>query len=272
MSTRTAYKWIGRFREGGEASLQDRSSRPGRCPHKTSERSTRRILRLRRQRLVAWEIAARTQIPRSTVSRLLRTHGLGLLKSLETKEPVQRYEKSRPGELVHLDIKKLARFKRPGHRIHGDRKKNSKGAGWECAHVAIDDYTRLAYVEVLPDEKKETVADFLSRAHHFYREQGIVIERILTDRGSGYRSHHFRDRCAELGTRHSMTRPYRPQTNGKAERFIQTLSRKWAFARSYRSSKARTKALPRWIDYYNRKRPHQALGGLAPCQRLPGLL
>ncbi len=168
VSQRTVFKWLRRFRDGGKAALLDRSSPPTGCPHQTSMRKTGRILRLRGKRLTAWEIAAKTKLPRSTVSRVLSRHGLGQLKNLDPKEPTRRYEKKRPGQLLHLDIKKLGRFDRPGHRVHGDRKRKSKGAGWECAHVAVDDCTRLAYAEVLPNEKKETVADFLTRAKRFY--------------------------------------------------------------------------------------------------------
>jgi transposase InsO family protein len=268
VSERTAYKWLRRFEDEGASGLFDRSSRPRDCPHRTPQRKEKRILRLRGRRLVAWQIAQQTGVPRSTVSRVLERHGLGRLENLEPKPTVRRYERSRPGELVHLDVKKLGRFQRPGHRVHGDRRRNSSGAGWECVHVAVDDYTRLAYVEVLPNERKETVTGFLTRTQLFFQEQGIQIERVLTDNGSGYRSRLFRDRCREIGAEHKKTKPYRPQTNGKAERFIQTLCRGWAYAKSYRSSKTRANALPNWLQHYNHKRPHQALGGIAPCQRL----
>jgi transposase InsO family protein len=268
VSERTGHKWLRRFRDGGEAALRDRSSRPKRCPHETSAKRGERILQLRRGRLAAWEIAARLRMPRSTVSRILHRQGLGRLSALEPKEPVRRYEKSRPGEMVHIDIKKLARFRRPGHRVHGDRTRNSPRAGWEHAHVAVDAYSRFSYAEVLPDEKKETVSDFLSRVHDAFRRQGIRIERILTDRGPGYSSKLFSTRCKDLGVRHSRTRPYRPQTNGKAERFIQTLTRKWAYGRTYQSSAHRARALPKWIDHYNQRRPHHAIGLATPAERL----
>jgi transposase InsO family protein len=268
VSQRTGFKWLGRFRDGGEAALADRSSRPGSCPHQTPKQKAARILRLRKKRLAAWQIAAKTKLARSTVSRVLKRHGLGQLKNLDPKEPIRRYEKKRPGQLLHLDIKKLGRFNRPGHRVHGDRKKKSRGAGWECAHVAVDDCTRLAYAEVLPNEKKETVADFLTRAKRFYLAHGIRVERLLTDNGPGYCSKHFKKRCKSLGVKHSRTRPYRPQTNGKAERFIQTLSRQWAYGKTYRSSNSRAKALPRWISFYNLERPHHGIGGVSPCNKL----
>ena len=266
VSQRTGFKWLRRFREGGEAALADRSSRPERCPHQTPERATTQILHLRAKRLPAWEIAAKIRLARSTVSRVLKRHGLGQLKNLDPREPVRRYEKKRPGELLHLDIKKLGRFDRPGHRVHGDRKRKSKGVGWECAHVAVGDCTRLAYAEVLPNEKKETVADFLTRAKRFYLAHGIRIERLLTDNGPGYCSKHFQKRCKRLGVKHSRTRPYRPQTNGKAERFIQTLSREWACGKTYRSSNSRAKALPKWITSYNLERPHHGIGGVSLSQ------
>ena len=269
VSERTAYRWLRRYREDGAEGLRDRSSRPHRSPGRTQPKKVERILRLRRRGLVAWEIAPQVGVPRSTVSRLLLQHGLGRLGSLEPKEPVQRYERECPGELLHLDTKKLARItKGPGHRIHGDRSRRVKGAGWENAHAAVDDHTRLAFVEVLPDEGQESVTGFLHRCVAWYAEQGIRIERVLTDRGSGYRSRLFNDACGELGIRHLYTRPYTPKTNGKVERFIQTLARKWAYAKSYSTSKRRTGALPTWVRYYNLERPHHGLKGDTPWQRL----
>ncbi len=269
ISESMAYRWLRRYREEGLAGLQDRSSRPHRSPGETPGRKVQRMLRLRRCGKVAWEIAEQVKVPRSTVSRILRHQGLGRLSSLEPKEPVRRYERERPGELLHLDTKKLARItKGPGHRIHGDRSRRVKGAGWENAHAAVDDHTRLAFVEVLPDEGQHSVTEFLRHSVAWYAEQGIRIERVLTDRGSGYRSRLFNDACRELGIRHLYTRPYTPKTNGKVERFIQTLARKWAYAKAYSSSKRRTRALPTWIRYYNLQRPHHGLGGNTPWQRL----
>ena len=268
VSERTAYRWLRRYRERGTEGLVDRSSRPHRCPASTSEKKVRRIVRLRRRRLVAWEIAQRMEIPRSTVSRILRREGLGRLSSLEPKEPVRRYERKRPGELLHLDTKKLGRIQGIGHRIHGNRSVRSRGAGWENAHAAIDDHSRVAFVEVLPDERKESVTRFLKRAVAWYAKQGVVIERVMTDQGSGYRSKLFNDALAELGIRHLYTRPYTPKTNGKVERFIQTFTRKWAHAVPYRSSERRARALPSWLNHYNRRRPHHGLGGQTPWQRL----
>jgi transposase InsO family protein len=269
VSEGTAYRWIRRYREEGSEGLEDRSSRPHRSPGQTAPRKVERILRLRRRGLVAWEIAQQAGVPRSTVSRILRRHGLERLARLEPQEPVRRYERERPGELLHLDTKKLARIQGgPGHRIHGDRSRRVKGVGWENAHAAVDDHTRLAFVEVFPDEGQESVTAFLRHCVAWYAEQGIRIERVLTDRGSGYRSRRFNQACHELGIRHLYTRPYTPKTNGKVERFIQTLSRKWAYAKSYSSSKRRTSALPNWVRYYNLERPHFGLGGNTPWQRL----
>ena len=268
VSERTVYKWRKRYEELGKAGLMDRSSRPKRCAYVHSQRTVRRVCRLRRQRLVAWEIAQRMKIPRSTVSRILRQHGLERLRCLEPKREIIRYERKTPGELLHVDIKKLARIEHVGHRIHGDRSKRVKGAGWEYAHAAVDDHSRLAYVEVLTDERKETVTNFLRRAVAWYRDQGVSIERVMTDRGPGYRSHLFRNSCRGLGIRHIKTKPYTPQTNGKVERFIQTLTRKWAYGTSYTTSEARTRSLPTWLNHYNRHRPHLGIGGLTPAQRI----
>ena len=269
VSNRTAYRWLRRYRDEGESGLRDRSSRPHRSPGKTGDKAIRRILHLRRQGRVAWEIARLVKIPRSTVSRILRQNGLGRLCFLKPREEVRRYERERPGELLHIDTKKLGRIQGgPGHRVHGNRVGRVQGAGWENAHAAVDDHTRLAYAEVLPDEGQESVTVFLKRAVAWYAEQGIRIERVLTDQGSGYRSKRFNRACEELGIRHIYTRPYTPKTNGKVERFIQTMSRKWAYAKAYRSSKKRDSALPTWIHYYNQDRPHHGLGGLTPYQRL----
>ena len=246
VSERTVYKWRDRHRRLGREGLRDRSSRPKRCARVHSKRVVRRVCRLRRRRLVAREIAERTGVPRSSVSRILRRHGLERLRCLEPKPEVIRYERKAPGELLHVDTKKLGRIERVGHRIHGDRSQRARGAGWEIAHAAVDDHTRLAYVEVLDDERKHTVAAFLRRAAAWYRAQGVVVERVMTDRGSGYRSGTFAEACRDLGLRHIKTRPYTPKTNGKVERFIQTLTRKWAYGAVYRSSEARTRALPSW--------------------------
>jgi|TARA_B100001971_G_C18136914_1_gene508158 transposase InsO family protein len=268
VSERTIYKWLRRYREEGEAGLQDRCSRPRQCPNQTPPAVVYRILRLRRRRLTAWDIAQRLQIPRSTVSRVLCRHGLSRLHMLEPKPPVVRYERKRPGELLHLDTKKLARIVRPGHRIHGDRSRKADGAGWENAHVAVDDHSRLAYVEVLHNEGKLTCTDFLIRAVQFYRKHGVVIERVMTDNGPGYRSRLFNRTCRRLQIRHIYTRPYTPQTNGKAERFIQTLKQRWAYACCYRDSARRTRALKPWLNGYNHHRPHAGIGNRPPISRI----
>lgn len=268
VSERTVYKWRDRHRKQGKEGLRDRSSRPKRCARVHSRCAVRRVCRLRRRRLVAREIAETTGIPRSTVSRILRKRGLERLRYLEPKPEVVRYERETPGELLHVDTKKLGRIERVGHRIHGDQSRRSRGAGWEYAHAAVDDHSRLAYVEVLEDERKDTVAAFLKRAAAWYRGHGVILERVMTDRGPGYCSGAFAEACEELGVRHLKTKPYTPKTNGKVERFIQTLTRKWAYGATYRTSDARTRALPKWLHHYNHDRPHQGIGGLTPAQRL----
>ncbi len=272
VSERTAHKWRRRHREEGDVGLADRSSRPLRIPGKTEAAREDAVLMLRALRMTGPVIAQRLRMPRSTVSRILRRHGEARLRPLERIEPVRRYEKKRPGELIHIDVKKLGRIGRPGHRVNGDRTTRMRGVGWEYVHVCVDDATRLAYVEVLPDERKETAAAFLRRAIAWFARRGITVERLLTDNGSCYRSHHHRAVCEELAVRHSMTRPYRPQTNGKAERFIQTLLREWAYAAVFQDSNGRRRALQPWLRYYNRQRPHMALDGCPPISRLNNLV
>jgi len=228
----------------------------------------RRIEQLRRRKLIAWAIGKQLRMAVSTIGGILRRLGLGRLRDLEPKEPVVRYERDRPGELIHLDVKKLGRFKRPGKRVRVDRRCRNVGAGWEFVHVCVDDHTRLAYAEILPDERKESAVGFLERAAAWLRRRGVRVERVMTDNGSAFCSYAFRDACRALGARHLRTRPYRPQTNGKAERFIQTMLRKWAYVRPYRSSSARAKALGPWLEYYNRVKPHGSLGGITPYERL----
>jgi transposase InsO family protein len=228
-----------------------------------------RIERLRRQkRLTAAEIAVRMEMPRSTVAAVLKRRGLERMSRLEPRPPVVRYERERPGELLHLDTKKLGRFRRMGHRVTGDRQRRHRRGGWEFVHVCIDDHSRLAYVEVLADETAETAAAFLRRAVRWYRRRGIRPERVLTDNGGCYVSHAFKNACKDLGTRPLRTRPYRPETNGKAERFIQTLLREWAYKRPYRTSNQRKRQLEPWLRYYNQQRPHGALGGQPPQTRI----
>jgi len=265
ISVRTAYKWLARARAG---ELHDRSSRPHRSPRATPEPWRALILELRRCRLTGAQIAHRLKLRRSTVARVQRRAGLARLLSLAPPEPVVRYEHQRPGDLLHLDVKKLGRFRRPGHRIHGDRQRCSPDVGWEFVHIAIDDYSRVAYVEVLPNELGITTAAFLQRALAWFRRRGIRVRRILSDNGSPYVSKVFRADCAAQHVRHLRTRPYRPQTNGKAERFIQTLLREWAYVRPYPTSGRRRGALPGWLRHYNFHRPHGSLHGLPPISRL----
>jgi transposase InsO family protein len=207
-------------------------------------------------------------MPRSTVAAVLRRLGLPRLRSLDPKPTPRRYERKRAGELLHLDTKKLGKIRGIGHRIHGDRTTRQRGIGWEFAHVAIDDHSRVGHVEILADEKGETVTAFFLRIVGWFRKRGIRITQVLTDNGSGYRSKRFAKACKTLRIRHLFTRPYTPRTNGKAERFIQTMLREWAYARPYRTSNQRTRRLPAWLEYYNRRRPHTALGYRAPISRL----
>jgi transposase InsO family protein len=271
VSERTARKWLARFRAEGAAGLQNRSSRPASVANRTAEPWIDMMERLRREyRLTAEEIATKLQCARSTVAAWLKRRGLGRLKSLDGTAPVVRYQRQRPGELIHLDIKKLARFERVGHRITGNRRGKSEGAGYDFFHVAIDDATRLAYVEVLPDERRSSTTGFLLRALRWFRERGVRVERVMTDNGSGYVARLFRKALRMLGIHHIRTRPYTPKTNGKAERFIQTLLREWAYAIPFRSSDTRAADLDRWVDWYNRQRPHASLARRSPVQALAG--
>ena len=268
LSERAAYRWLGRYRAEGIKGLQDRSSRPKRIPSKTSKRHLKKIVRMRYQGLSGAEIACRTGVPRSTVARWLARAGMGRLKQLAPPEPIRRYQKEHPGELLHLDIKKLGKIRGVGHRITGDKRKRARGVGWEFVHVAIDDASRLAYVEVLADERGNTAAAFLQRAVTWFDIQGVNIRKILTDNGACYISNAFQKICRLLGVKHSRTRPYRPRTNGKAERFIQTLIREWAYAFTFHTSAARVLLLPKYLHFYNHHRAHSALGGQPPASRL----
>jgi transposase InsO family protein len=272
VSERTARKWLARYRNEGVAGLGDRSSRPHRIARRTAPERERAVIGLRRARMTADEIAACLGIPERTASRICWRAGLGRLRALDPAEPANRYETPRPGQLVHIDVKKLGRIERAGHRITGTRVGQRKGAGWERVHVAVDGATRLAYVEVLADEKKETACAFLERAITWFAAQGITVERILTDNGAAYRSHLHRDLCTRLGIRHSRTRAYRPRTNGKAERFIKTLTQRWAYGAIYGSSAERTSALTPWLRFYNHLRPHRSLNRQTPAARLEWLL
>lgn len=268
VSRRTVFKWLRRFRLEGPGGLMDRSSRPGLSPRRTSAEILQRTVELRRQRLPGLVIARKLRVSSSTVSRCLRKHRLSRMRDLDPKEPVIRYEKSRPGEMVHLDTKKLGRIDGVGHRIHGNRRCRSRGVGWEFAHVCVDDFSRVSYVEILEDERAETAAAFLARAASWFRGLGVRFEQVLTDNGGCYRSHVFRETLAELGAIARRTRPYRPRTNGKAERFIQTALREWAYARPYQSSRQRRSAVRPWLNFYNSRRPHQGIDGGRPLQRL----
>ena len=268
VSRRTAFKWKKRYREEGEAGLEDRSSRPHRIPNRLLRHRRRQIERLRRKRWSTPRIARETGIPLSTVGAECRRLGLGRLPRLEPPVPVVRYERDRPGELVHLDTKKLARIEAVGHRIHGDRSRTVDGAGWEFLHVCIDDATRVAYAEVVPDEKGKTAAGFLRRAAAWFERQGVEIERVMTDNGSGYVSKAFARAIEEIGARHLRTRPYTPRTNGKAERFIRTAKELWAYARPYGHSNERRARLRPFLNFYNCVRPHWGIGRKTPQQRL----
>jgi transposase InsO family protein len=280
VSVKTAAKWRKRFRAAGEAGLIDMSSRPRRIPHETPEDRVEAIAALRRIRSTGAEIAEMLGMPISTVSLVLRRIGLGKLSRLEPPEPPNRYEKQRPGELIHIDIKKLGRISDAGagHRMMGhgqrqsQRKRHGRGStGWEYVHVCVDDATRLAYVEVLSDEKAVTAIGFLRRAIRHYAGFGIKVERLMTDNGSAYRSFAHAAACRALKVKHIRTRPYRPRTNGKAERFIRTMLGGWAYGAIYGSSKERTAALNGWLDFYNWKRPHGSLAKRPPGTRLAEL-
>lgn len=271
ISERSARKWLGRWRAEGETGLLDRSSAPKRIPHRTPASVVDAIAALRRLRMTAAEIAEVLGLALSTVSAWLARIGLGKRSRLEPPEPPNRYERSRPGELVHVDVKKLGRFTVAGKRAIGDRHTNA-GAGWECVHVCVDDATRLAYVEVLPDERGETACAFLRRAIAWFGERGVAVERVMTDNGSPYVSTVHAATCRELGIRHLRTRPYRPRTNGKAERFIQTMLREWAYGRLYGSSAERRSQLTGWLDRYNYHRKHGSLGHRPPAARLNELI
>ena len=267
MSRRRAVEWVGRYRRG-DRELLDRSSRPHRSPRKIPPPLVERVIVLRRKRQTGLEIARQVGLSPATVARVLADAGLSRLKSLDPVEPVRRYEKQRPGEMVHLDTKKLARIGRIGHRITGDRRSRVAGIGWEFVHVAIDDYSRSSYVEVLPDERAPTTVAFLDRAIAWFAQKGVRVEALLTDNGGNYRSKVFAAACAAAAMRHRLTRPYRPCTNGKAERFIQTLLREWAYSRPYPTSTERRAWLPRWLHTYNFHRPHASLGDCPPSVRL----
>jgi transposase InsO family protein len=268
----TVRKWVRRFRAEGVCGMADRSSRPTSLPSQTPPATCAEVERLRRDgRMTMDQIAVHTGLSRVTVSRILKRSGLSLLSCLEPKPERQRYERDKPGELIHIDIKKLGRFSRPGHRLTGDRRgqSNTRGVGWEYVHVAIDDHSRVAYSDIFPNEKKQSAVAHLEATVAFYERLGVKVDRVMTDNGSCYRSKAFTKACQELGIKHMRTKPYTPQTNGKAERFVQTTIREWAYANEYQTSEQRKADLPAWLHRYNWHRPHASLGKKAPITRLP---
>ncbi len=268
VSEPTARKWLGRYLAQGEAGLRDRSSRPKASPRAIASDKALAIVELRRRRLTQARIAASLAVSKSTVGRVLARAGLSRLRDLEPSAPVVRYEHAHPGDLVHIDTKKLGRIARLGYRITGDRRDSVDGAGWEFLFVAVDDHARLGFTDLYPDERQASAVQFLRNAVAYYRSLGVRVRRVLTDNGSAFRSRRFAKACTRLGLKHSFTRPYRPQTNGKAERFIQSALREWAYGIAYHHSSQRQAMLERWTHHYNWHRPHQGIGGLAPISRL----
>ena len=268
VSAPTARKWLGRYLAAGAAGLSDASSRPACSPRSISPAKALAIVELRHKRLTHARIAAALGVSCSTVGRVLARAGLSRLSDLQPAEPVVRYEHEAPGQMLHIDTKKLGRIERPSHRVTGNRRDSVEGAGWETLFVAIDDHARIAFTDVHPDEKTPQAVQFLHNAVAYYRSLGVTVERLLTDNGSAFRSKEFAKACQQLGIRHRFTRPYRPQTNGKAERFIQSALREWAYGFTYQNSSERTQALDHWLHHYNWHRPHQGIGGVAPMTRL----
>ena len=271
VTAKVVARWVERFRTEGRAGMVDRSSRPKTSPKRTEAEVADAIVALRRQRLTGKHIARQTGVSEATVSRVLAGAGLSRLKDLDPADPVRRYEREHPGELIHLDIKKLGRIGSVGHRItgrHPGAVNRHLGIGWEFVHVCIDDASRVAFVQVMNDQRKESAVAFLEAAVAYYASLGIKVQRVMTDNGSCYRSTTFRAACIRLGLRQIFTRPYTPRTNGKAERFIQTSLREWAYARPYNTSDERTAELPRWLHRYNWHRPHGSIGSKPPISRL----
>jgi len=269
VSVRTAYKWLRRFRHEGSAGLQNRSSRPSHCPHAIDAPKVEQTIELRRARRTYRDIAIDLGLAPSTVARLLQRAGLNRLARLEPATPIRRYEHPAPGDMLHLDIKRLGRFQRPGHRVTGDRQIASHGAGWEYVHIAIDDHSRVAFGSVEANEQAVSAGRALLKAIRYYRGLGITFTRVLTDNGACYRSRAFARLLRRLRLRHKRTQPYTPRTNGKAERFIQTALREWAYARSYDSSDQRATHLNPWLHQYNWHRRHASLGYQPPISRIP---
>jgi len=267
---RTVRKWVARYRSEGLAGLADRSSRPRRLYRPTPQAVVESVEALRRQRLPGKQIASELSISPATVSRILKRLGLNRIGALEPVPLVKRYERENPGELIHIDIKKLGRFNRVGHRITGDRRgqSNARGIGWEFVHVCIDDASRIAFSQILPDEKALSATAFLNAAVAYYASLGVKVARVMTDNGSCYKAFAFRDACRDLGLKQIRTKPYTPKTNGKAERFIQTALREWAYAQAYPNSNQRAQELPHWLHRYNWHRPHGSLKSKPPISRL----
>ncbi len=269
VSAKIVARWVERYKAEGHAGMADRSSRPAAMPGMTEQAVAERIVALRRQRLTGKHIAMEVGVSPATVSRVLKRAGLSRLSDIEPAEPIRRYERENPGEMIHIDIKKLGRFSQVGHRITGDPQKGkSRGAGWEFVHVCIDDASRVAFSQILPDEKKERAIAFLKAAVAYYASLGVSIARVMTDNGSCSRSKAFARACRDLGLKHVRTRPYTPKTNGKAERFIQTALREWAYAFAYPTSQRRAAELPVWLHRYNWHRPHGSLKSKTPISRL----
>lgn len=269
VSVRTAYKWLRRFKDEGLDGLTDRSSRPQHCPHATPQAVVDLVLEQRRSRQTYRQIAEHLWVAPSTIARLLRRAGLHRLAELEPAPPENRYEYAAPGQLLHLDIKKLARFRQPGHRVTGNRQINSDGIGWEYVHLAIDDHSRVAFGSIESDERGVSACRALLQAVRYYRGLNVHFVRVLTDNGACYRGRNFRRLVRRLGMRHLRTRPYTPRTNGKAERLVQTSLREWAYARSYADSEQRAHAFRGWLHHYNWHRPHASLGYKPPITRIP---
>jgi transposase InsO family protein len=265
----TARKWLGRYLAAGADGLADASSRPVRSPRAIEPGKALLIVELRRRSMLQARIAQSVGVSEATVSRVLRRAGLSRLSDLQPREPIQRYEHKEPGDLLHIDTKKLGRIERPSHRVTGNRKDSVEGAGWEYLFVAVDDHARLAFTAMHPDERKESAVQFLRDAVAYYNRLGVTIKRLLTDNGSAFRSKPFKAACQQLGIQHKFTRAYRPQTNGKAERFIQSALREWAYGWTYQNSAQRRDALHSWQHHYNWHRPHHGIGRVAPASRLP---
>jgi transposase InsO family protein len=265
----TARKWLGRYLAGGPDGLVDASSRPARSPRTIESGKALLIVELRRRSMLQARIAQSVGVSEATVSRVLRRAGLSKLSDLQPREPIQRYEHKEPGDLLHIDTKKLGRIERPSHRVTGNRKDSVEGAGWEYLFVAVDDHARVAFTSMHPDERKESAVQFLRDAVAYYNRLGVTIKRLLTDNGSAFRSKPFRAACEQLGIQHRFTQAYRPQTNGKAERFIQSALREWAYGWTYQNSAQRREALHSWQHHYNWHRPHHGIGRVAPASRLP---